>query len=190
MMKTDFSTFLLRLEPPLFKALKSRAADSGVSMNEFCKSLLSKDPWSSKENFEDLRRFFKAKMKVELIGVVLFGSTARGTASLSSDIDILLVLENGNTISRDLYDYWDEFVRHQDKGELKKYSPHFSPLPEVALRTEGIWLETSLDGIVLWEQHFRVSRFLGTIRKAIAEQKLIRKISHGHPYWIMAEESL
>jgi hypothetical protein len=188
-MKAEISTFLLRLESSLFESLKTRAADVGVSMNEFCKNLLGKDSPSANQKFDGLGKFLKTKMKVELIGVVLFGSTARGTATANSDTDLLIILESDDIISRDLYDCWDDYIAENNELDLKQYSPHFCPLPTVALRTEGIWLETSLDGIVLWEQNFRVSRFLGTIRKAIAEHKLVRKISHGHPYWILAEEN-
>ena len=159
-------------------------------MNEFCKNLLDKNASSSNQKFEGFKKFLKSKMKTDLVGIVLFGSTARGTASTNSDVDLLIVLDSNEVVSRDLYDCWDDYIAQHNALELKQYSPHFSPLPKVALRTEGIWLETSLDGIVLWEENFKVSRFLATIRKAIAEQKLVRKLSHGHPYWILVEENL
>lgn len=38
--------------------------------------------------------YLKESLKEELVSVVLFGSVARGEASLLSDIDVLIIVEN------------------------------------------------------------------------------------------------
>lgn len=189
-MSKKSTPFLLRLNSDLFEKLKARAIVNGVSMNEFCKSSLQKEvsPSGPSTAFDELKNIIHQALGIELIGAVLFGSTARGTATSNSDRDLLLVIDSGACVSRELYELWDQLTKKNKRSALSDYSPHFCALPSNPLRTEGIWLETALDGIVLWEAGFRVSRFLGEIRRAIVEQKFVRKSAHGHPYWILASD--
>jgi hypothetical protein len=194
-MGSSISKFLLRLEADLFESLKARAAEGGISINELCKTLLKNGSSTGifEEFVSDLNKKIGLKVPQEIIGVVLFGSAARGSATPESDRDLLIILDRSSQLSRDLYQIWDERVGSSKRHAvvLSKYTPHFAILPTEVIRTEGIWLETALDGIVLWEKDFLVSRFLSQVRHAIAERKLIRKISHGHPYWMTSsEESL
>ena len=58
-----------------------------------------------------------------LLGIVLFGSAARGESRESSDIDLLIVLGRDRALSRNLYSLWDERF-----GAIKE-SPHFVHIP-------------------------------------------------------------
>jgi hypothetical protein len=121
----------------------------------------------------------------ELVGLILFGSFARGEATEASDTDLLLVMRPGMKIARGLYRLWDEFRREDSGGEdAGKISPHFVVLPESVRAAGGLWYEAALDGIVLWENGSQVSHFLGFVREAMAEGKIRRRMLHGSPYWI------
>ena len=124
-------------------------------------------------------------MAGELVGLILFGSSARGDATEDSDTDLLLVMRPGMKIARDLYRLWDEF-RREDSGaeEAGKISPHFVILPGSVPAAGGLWYEAALDGIVLWEIGSQVSRFLGSVREAMGQGKIRRRMLHGSPYWI------
>jgi predicted nucleotidyltransferase len=50
------------------------------------------------------------RWRSEIRAIVLFGSTARGAAWSSSDIDLLLVLRPGLKLVRALFTRWDEFA--------------------------------------------------------------------------------
>jgi predicted nucleotidyltransferase len=117
-----------------------------------------------------------------LLGVVLFGSTARGEDHLASDVDLLIVVASALPLTRRLYALWDKHL----SGEL--YSPHFVHLPEDIASAGSIWFETAVDGVILYEVDRQISRFLSRIRRAIADGEVLRKIADGHPYWIRREE--
>jgi len=113
-----------------------------------------------------------------LIGVVLFGSAARGETGSASDVDLLIVIEDPIDLSRALYERWDALC-----GE-PAVSPHFVHLPAQVLDGGSLWFEVAIDGIVLYERDFRVSRYLRRIRQAIAEGVIERRSAYGHGYWL------
>jgi hypothetical protein len=125
----------------------------------------------------------------EIVGLILFGSSARGDATENSDTDLLLVMRPGMKIERGLYRLWDEFCREdlgaQDAGKI---SPHFVTFPGSVLAAGGLWYEAALDGLVLWEIGSQVSRFLSSVREAMGQGRIRRRMLHGSPYWIKEYE--
>lgn len=119
----------------------------------------------------------------ELLGVVLFGSAARGEALDSSDTDILIVATPAVAVTRDLYRRWDELCAN------RTVSPHFVHLPDGAGSAGSIWYEVALDGIVLHETDRVLTRALQGLRRAIADGSVERRYSHGHPYWVRNTEA-
>lgn len=119
----------------------------------------------------------------ELLGVVLFGSAARGEALDSSDTDILIVATPAVAVTRDLYRRWDELCAD------RTVSPHFVHLPDGAESAGSIWYEVALDGIVLHETDRVLTRALQGLRRAIADGSVERRYSHGHPYWVRNTEA-
>ena len=181
--------FVLRLPSQLHGALKALAARKGVSLNELCLQAVENYAAAAgvvEDNLtEDQPQWLQAirEMLVEsLVGVILFGSTARGERYDDSDIDLLIIVASDLPLTRRLYTLWDEYV----SGE--RYSPHFVHLPGDIKSAGSIWFEAAIDGIVIYELGRRISRWLSQIRRAIVAGKLERKIAYGHPYWIKREE--
>ncbi len=112
------------------------------------------------------------------MGVLLFGSRARGEERDDSDTDLLVVLDRTRPLVRALYEQWDE------AAPLAAYSPHFVHLPESVAQAGSLWLEAAVDGVILEDPQGNVSRFLGSLRRAIASGQMVRRTAHGHPYWV------
>jgi predicted nucleotidyltransferase len=176
--------FVLRVSPALHRTLKSQAARRGISLNELCvravESYLAAGQADKTSRANEKQRWFRVIKKLldeSLLGVILFGSTARGEARSTSDIDLLIVVSFDLPLNRRLYALWDENLSEQN------YSPHFVHLPENIDSAGSIWYEAAVDGIVLYEEGRQLSRFLGRIRRKIASGGVERRVAYGHPYW-------
>lgn len=169
--------FVLRLDPKFHQLLKSEARARGESLNTICLRRLhggESSPWQSV--------VAKIVQEWKPLGIILFGSTARGEATSQSDVDLLIVFAETRSLSRSLYLEWDRNFR-----DVEKYSPQFVHLPQGDL-FGSIWLETSLDGEVLYDPQGCLKKTLHKIRSKIAEGSYLRKVSHGHAYWIRQEK--
>lgn len=171
--------FVLRLAPEFHRALKDEARRNGESLNSLCLRKLQSVPSSSLQGdvISQITDEFKP------LGIVLFGSMARGDATTKSDIDLLIILPEEIPISRALYQRWDQRIKNADR-----YSPQFVHLPKTGEAIGSLWLEVALDGDILFAGDGRIKNSLLRIRSQIAEGKYLRKISHGHAYWVRREE--
>jgi len=175
--------FLLRIEPDLHQALRDAAAGAGLSLNEYCARKLAAPGRevggpASAAVYETLGRFGG-----DVIGVVAFGSWARGEAAAGSDVDLLLVVRPDTEVTRGLYRVWDEAPVSWEGHAVE---PHFVHLPEPGSRITGLWAEVAVEGVVLFDPGFRVSRRLATLRRRVMEERLVRRRAHGQPYWVGA----
>jgi hypothetical protein len=137
--------------------------------------------------FPDVASLVGSSLAVNLEGIVLFGSKARGDAWDSSDTDLLLCLARGAELNRTLYSRWDEIV-DRSGGEIpESVSPHFAILPESAELAGSLWFEVATDGIVLWDRRMAVSKFLGAVRRYLLEGHVARKTTYGVPYWVRTD---
>ncbi len=184
--------FVVRIDPALHGKLQEISRTQGISLNQLCRLRLAQntplvDP-SKVQSFDLPSALQNAilALNIPIEGLVLFGSQVRGDATDFSDTDLLIVLQAGAEITRDLYAVWDERMQSQsDAIDALKLVPHFAALPASVSEAGSLWLEVSLNGTVLWEKsRGRVKRFLFTLREAIAEGQFQRKSSHGHPYWV------
>jgi hypothetical protein len=115
--------------------------------------------------------------------MLAFGSWARNELADDSDVDLLMVVERGLPVERDLYRRWDASpVVWQERP----VEPHFVHLPEEGDRVTGLWAEAAMDGVILFDPAYSLSRHLVGIRKQIVTGSLIRREVHGHPYWVEA----
>jgi predicted nucleotidyltransferase len=181
--------FVLRLPPELHRTLKNLAAREGVSLNELClravESYAAGIPGHAEGAGGPRQPWLRAAKELlgrSLLGVVLFGSTARGDNYGSSDIDLLVVVSMNLPLRRRLYRLWDEH------SEAQRYSPHFVHLPGSAAAAGSVWAEAAVDGIVLYDTGGEVSRLLGQVRRMVASGRLERKRAYGHPYWVRRGE--
>lgn len=173
--------FLLRVPAEVHGRLHGRARESGVSLNEWCNralrvpgpSLLGEDG-----AVVTVERALAA-LDDRLVGLVVYGSYARGDATPASDVDVLVVVDRLVALSRSLYRAWDgEPVRWGGRA----IDPHFVHLP--ADRSgAGPWAEAAIDGVVLLERDGAVTRQLAATRGALAAGRLVRRTVHGQPYW-------
>ncbi|MFN8544401.1 MAG: toxin-antitoxin system HicB family antitoxin [Candidatus Binatia bacterium] len=174
--------FVLRLPPALHATLRRAAQDAGISLNDFCVRRLALplgSPSLSTGASEVVGR--AAELFGErLVGVIVYGSWARGEAADSSDVDVLVVLSAGARLSRTLYRAWDEKPVRWDGRPVE---PHFVVLPPAGERAGAVWAEVALDGLVLLERDLLVSARLVQVRHDILSGRLVRRFAHGQPYW-------
>ncbi len=179
--------FVLRLPARLHEGLKRRARDKGVSLNTLCVRALEPIGYGNPRGAEgqshasSLLAAIRGMLGDALMGVLLFGSVARGEPRDGSDIDLLVVVAPDLPLTRRLYRLWDERTAGRIDG---RYSPHFVHLPAGPEAAGSIWFEAAVDGVVLWDDAGQVALLLRRIRRAMAEGKLVRRQAYGHPYWI------
>lgn len=173
--------FLLRIDPPLHAALRSEAAEAGVSLNELCarKLAVSRTAVAGPEAAAVERAL--GQVGAGLLGLVAFGSWAREEATERSDVDLLVVVAREVPVVRDLYRAWDDEPLRWGGREVE---PHFVHLPEPGGRVSGLWAEAALDGVVLYERGLAISRRLVEVRHRIVAGELTRRESYGQPYWV------
>lgn len=175
--------FLLRMEPELHAALRRAAAAAGTSLNEYCARKLSAPGAGATDAAAAILARAAGALGDGLVGVVAFGSWARGEQRADSDLDVLIVVDPEVRLRRDLYRGWDSEALEADGLRVE---PHFVHVPAAAARPSSLWLEVAVDGVVLFERELEVSRHLARVRAFIAEGGAERRWSHGQPYWVEA----
>lgn len=174
--------FVLRLDPRLHGALREAAAEAGLSLNQYCVRTLAGSGGGAGPGWRAVERA-AATVDADLVGVVVYGSWARGEAASGSDVDVLVVVDREVPVVRALYRRWDE---EPVCWEGRRVEPHFVHLPEAGERASGTWAEVAIDGIVLFDRALTVSRALVRLRRLIVEGGLVRGEAHGQPYWVEA----
>lgn len=174
--------FVLRIDPDLHASLREAAGAAGVSLNRYCASRLA-----SPEASRDPAAVAVVQRAISvhgdsLLGVVVFGSWARGEEAANSDLDVLLVVGEGVPITRRLYRSWDVGPALQWDGH--EVTPHFVHLPSGSERISGLWAEVALDGLVLFERELAVSRYLAHVRRRILHGELSYRVAGGQSYWV------
>jgi len=179
---------VLRLRPIVHENLRDEARRRQVSLNMICQQALEgyltrNNPTIGADRSKTpLVEAISALVGEALIGVVLFGSMARGESREDSDMDLLIVIRRSIPLTRGLYARWDE------RFAPNEGSPHFVHLPLDAMDAGSVWLEAAVDGIVLHDVDEEVARFLGSIRRLIASGRLKRLSAYGHHYWVKGDK--
>ena len=186
--------FVLRISEKLHFALRKHSEKQGTSLNSLCTDILTSSLTSSSaasfSYSKSLPSPFLEKLietwKDKLCGIILFGSVARKEETEKSDIDLLLILKESIELNRHLYREWDHFyepLKHS-LHLFKEISPQFVTLPKDPFQVGSLWYDVALQGQVLWYSNEDIFLALQKIREAIADGKIKRCFSHGHPYWI------
>jgi len=176
--------FVLRIDPQLHAALRAAAEAADTSLNDYCARKLAAAP----ANLGDpaaARAVGRAAALLgeHLIAVAVFGSWARGSLSAASDVDLLIVVDEDAAVTRELYHAWD---RAPLDWEGHRVEPHFVHLPHERRRVAGLWAEVAVDGVVLFDRGFTLSRRLSLLRRDIVAGRIVRREVHGQPYWVEA----
>ena len=179
--KAPSGRFVLRIDPALHARLREEARTEKTSLNELCARKLALP--GSAPSGPTGAAVTRAVTVVgdALVGVVAFGSWARREMRDQSDVDVLLVVEDGQDIHRQMYRCWDESPVFWNGHPVE---PHFVHLPPPGRRMSGLWAEVAVDGVVLFERDLRVSRRLVEFRREIASGRVSRRRIHGQPYWV------
>lgn len=177
-------TFVLRLDPRLHAVLRHEAVAAGTSLNEWCSRSLAAPGAAGLSAAAEVVVMIRAGLGADLLGVVAYGSFARGELAAGSDVDLLVVLSEGVKITRSLYRQWDGVVPAWEGREIDL---HFVHLPDGDNPVSGTWAEAGVCGIVLYDHDLLVSRRLIDIRSRIAGGELTRRMAQGQPYWIHEE---
>jgi hypothetical protein len=175
--------FVLRIDPALHASLRWAARAAGASLNEYCARKLSLPTPDLTLPAMEAVAWAATVAGSSLLGVVLFGSMARSEMGEESDADLLIVVAGDLPLSRSLYRSWDENPLRWNGHPVE---PHFVHLPQPGEGPSGLWAEVAMEGLVLFDRDLRVSRCLVEVRRAIASGLLIRRRSHGQPYWVGA----
>ena len=173
--------FLLRIDPDLHAALREAARERGLSLNEYCAIKLALPIGSLSASSVEAVRRAASLFGGSLVGVVAFGSWARGQEGKDSDIDLMIIVDTSVKIGRHLYRAWDEVAVHWNDYSV---DAHFVHAPSIGDRISGMWAEVATDGVVLFERGLMVSKRLAEIRQEIAAGRLIRRRVHGQHYWV------
>jgi len=112
------------------------------------------------------------------LGLVLYGSRARGDSRPDSDRDLMVVLDSGVLPSSALQRRLDSVLRDA------RNSVTLSQLPEASAHPGNLWLEIAVEGVVVDDRGGEVARSLIQLRHQIANGRFTRKLSHGIPYWV------
>lgn len=180
--------FVLRLTPGLHSRLVARSHKEGQSLNSLCLQLLATGldlPFEASPVLSVAAPALGILQQLfgrQLLGVVAFGSRISGTATESSDLDLLVVLVKSVPIRRGLYRQWDEVSPHSSEAGLE-CDPHFVHVPGNAKNAGAVWLEAASSGIVIFDPNGHIKKLMESIRKPIATGAAQRAWSHGHPYW-------
>jgi len=173
---------LLRLPADLHQVLARAAAAEGLSFNEFCCRRLRAP--AHPDDTSALRAIVidraRAVFSRRLVGVVVMGSWVRGTAVAASDIDLLIAIDAGTTLTRELYRTWDEVPLTFDGRVI---DAHFVHPPKPGAPPTAMWCEAAVDGLVWYDADGRITRRLAEVRRDIAEGRVVRGFAHGQPYW-------
>lgn len=174
-------SFVLRIDAGTFSKLKSHAGRCETSINAVCTSFIERGLIDSlTPNKDPAVDKAKSVYGKNLVGVVLFGSAARGTQRETSDVDYLIVLSDLIQIKGKLYRAWDD-VNTND--QLANASPHFVHLPKDAQKAGSLWLEVAMEGRILMDTDFMIERHVSALRRCIAEGVFERSYVYGVPYW-------
>lgn len=179
--------FVLRLDSALHETLARRALERGLSLNQMTADLIRSGLEEKRPEKKYLRVVrpllgkLKREFEADFLGLMIFGSQVRGEATSTSDLDVLIVLEERVPLKRNLYRWWEESF---GKSSAPEISPHFVHIPKTAGNASGIWFEVAMEGEIVYQRNRGLRRFLDRVTAEIQSGALQREWSHGHPYWI------
>jgi hypothetical protein len=151
----------------------------GVSINSLLERLISQgisNPLASTIS-ESIVRRARDEYGEKFIGLLLFGSQARGDYHDTSDTDLLLVVSEELRIRRSMYRGWDNFLP-------EGISLHLGHLPKIPSEAGSLWLECSLDAMILFGPTGAIQHTILAVRDFVTSGAVVRRVTHGQGYWV------
>lgn len=126
-----------------------------------------------------------------LKGILLYGSTARGTSGSESDIDLLVVVAYRAASAfeearqqRPVSEAVGSLVREEWTEAEHLHPVHVLQAEETAFSHPGtLMLDVSVDGVVLFDPYGMVRRDLRSLRRLTREHGARRERTAGSMYW-------
>lgn len=182
--------WLDRIGKGRYRALKPRRIIEQVSMYKEIDRNLASVP--QREFVPPLRRFMQLALKQygeRLISAVVFGSLARGDATPTSDIDLLLVTKG---LPPRLMERYDEITEpglsppaRRARGEpLAPISPVLYT-PQEASDFHNIYLDMTRHAIILLDRGGFICRKLDEVSRQLEELDSKRLELEGKPVWML-----
>jgi hypothetical protein len=176
---TKSSKILLRIPEALHTRIKARAAKLGVSVNTFIERTLERGLLGD-STAEIETTIINTAVKTygdDFLGLLLFGSRARGDAHDLSDTDLLLVVRDSLRIERELYRPWDSTL--PDTVSL-----HLAHLPPDPRAPGSLWLECALDAKIVFDPTGVIGSTLRSLKELITSGTIVRRETHGQGFWM------
>lgn len=174
--------FVIRIDPALHASLREGARAAGTSLNHYCARKLAAPGGPMDPAAVALMKRAGTVLGSSLLGVVAFGSWVRGDDTAASDLDVLVIADDRVAIARDLYRRWDAGPGLEWND--RRVEPHFVQLPRGNAPISGLWAEVAMDGVVLFQREYAVSRRLAGLRRRILEGEVSLHRVRGQPYWV------
>lgn len=128
-----------------------------------------------------------------LVGVLVFGSVARGSWDRNSDIDLLVVVDGWN---KPIWERTKELVNLRRKmretlefqrlveRNLPTSIQHYPLSKSEALEPHRIYVDACMEGIILYEKEGFLSKVLGEFREKLSKLGAMRiTTASGKTYW-------
>jgi len=179
MPRDNQTRLLLRLPSALHKRVKARASETGHSLNSVIVQAVENGLSSGQLEalIPSIIKHATSQFGDAFLGLLLYGSRARGDAYDSSDTDLLLVVDESVRIARELYRSWDTIL--QDRISL-----NIATLPATAQDAGSLWFECALDAKIIFDPTGALRRRLDNIKDMIVSGAFVRRTTHGQGYWI------
>ncbi|MGQ9513822.1 MAG: nucleotidyltransferase family protein [Thermoproteota archaeon] len=124
--------------------------------------------------------------KDEFVGMILFGSWARGEARADSDVDVLVVFKRlgGFEFRSKVYSMIAEHL----KMPLTLIDVRLSEIVSENYELTPLMLNALYDGVVIWDRNGVLEEFVKRGRDLIEEAKLVRyRVQDGKYGWKRAD---
>jgi len=148
-----------------------------------------------------LRRYceiLREKFGERLVGILLFGSIARGDWKKDSDIDLLLVIRGWKdkkvwerlrelSIAKEILRESREFHETLSNGYFPSIQ-HYALDPEEVQKFHSIYPDIAADGIILYDKEGFMDRLISSIREKLKRNGALRiSTPDGRYYWILKD---
>jgi uncharacterized protein len=137
---------------------------------------------------------FKENLKDTLVSVCLYGSAARGRLRIGSDIDFLVVLNNGpasyHKRTKSLFLLIDHIRASKEYEDIEKLNFQLEPsfliftVDEIK-KHPPILIDISDEGLILYDRKDFLKIELRSLKKRLTTLGAIKKSSPQGHYWIL-----